>query len=69
MFTTHCTDLLDDEILRLSEIGIVIKNAALGTKVRRLCDLRRDGEDIRNVSNFRRRYLDGFYSGVPYPAL
>ena len=28
-----------------------------------------DGEDIRNVSNFRRRYLDGFYSGVPYPAL
>ena len=69
VFTTHCTDLLDDEILRLSEIGIVIKNAALGTKVRRLCDLRRDGEDIRNVSNFRRRYLDGFYSGVPYPAL
>ena len=69
VFTTHCTDLLDDEILRLSEIGIVTKNAALGTKVRRLCDLRRDGEDIRNVSNFRRRYLDGFYSGVPYPAL
>ena len=69
VFTTHCTDLLDDEILRLSEIGIVIKNARLGTKVKRLCDLRRDGEDIRNVSNFRRRYLDGFYSGVPYPAL
>ena len=69
VFTTHCTDLLDDEILRLSEIGIVIKNAKLGTKVKRLCDLRRDGEDIRNVSNFRRMYLDGFYSGVPYPAL
>lgn len=69
VFTTHCTDLLDDEILRLSEIGIVIKNAKLGTKVKRLCDLRHDGEDIRNVSNFRRMYLDGFYSGVPYPAL
>ncbi len=69
VFTTHCTDLLDDEILRLSEIGIVTKNAALGTKVKRLCDLRRDGEDIRNVTNFRRMYLDGFYSGVPYPAM
>ena len=69
VFTTHCTDLLDDEILRLSEIGIVIKNSKLGTKVKRLCDLRHDGEDIRNVSNFRRMYLDGFYSGVPYPAL
>lgn len=69
VFTTHCTDLLDDEILRLSEIGIVVKNARLGTKVTRLSDLRRGGEDIRNVSNFRRKYLDGFYSGVPYPAL
>ncbi|MBO7501153.1 MAG: ATP-binding protein [Fibrobacterales bacterium] len=69
VFTTHCTDLLDDEVLRLSEIGITTKNEALGTKVRRLSDMRRDGKDIRNVSNFRRRYLDGFYSGVPYPAI
>ncbi len=69
VFSTHCTDLLDDEILRLSEIGIVIKNAAVGTKVKRLCDFRREGEDIRNVGNFRRLYLDGFYSGVPYPAM
>lgn len=69
LFTTHCTDLLDDEILRLSEIGIVIKNASLGTKVKRLCDFRQEGEDIRNVNNFRRKYLEGFYSGVPYPAL
>lgn len=69
VFTTHCTDLLDDEILRLSEIGIVVKNEKLGTKVKRLCDFRREGTDIRNVSNFRKMYLDGFYSGVPYPAL
>lgn len=69
IFTTHCTDLLDDEILRLSEIGIVMKNITLGTKVRRLCDMRKDGKDIRNVTNFRNRYLEGFYSGVPYPEL
>ena len=69
IFTTHCTDLLDDEILRLSEIGIVLKNIKLGTKVKRLCDFRKDGTDIRNVTNFRNRYLEGFYSGVPYPEL
>ena len=69
IFTTHCTDLLDDEILRLSEIGIVLKNVKLGTKVKRLCDFRKEGTDIRNVTNFRNRYLEGFYSGVPYPEL
>ena len=69
IFTTHCTDLLDDEILRLSEIGIVLKNIKLGTKVKRLCDFRKEGTDIRNVTNFRNRYLEGFYSGVPYPEL
>lgn len=69
VFTTHCTELLDDEILRLSEIGIVLKNITVGTKVKRLCDFRREGTDIRNVTNFRGRYMDGFYSGVPFPSL
>lgn len=69
VFTSHCTDLLDDEILRLSEIGIVLKNIKLGTKVRRLCDMRKEGKDIRNVTNFRNRYMEGFYSGIPYPEL
>ena len=27
------------------------------------------GTFIRNVTNFRRQYLAGFYSGVPHPAL
>ena len=26
-------------------------------------------EDIRNVTNFRKQYLDGLYSGIPHPAL
>jgi len=69
IFTTHNTDILDDSILRLSEIALVRKTVANGSLVRRLVDLKKDGEDIRNVTNFRKQYLAGFYSGVPHPAL
>jgi AAA15 family ATPase/GTPase len=69
IFTTHNTDILDDSILRLSEIALVRKTLANGTLVRRLVDAKNEGEDIRNVTNFRRQYLAGFYSGVPHPAL
>lgn len=69
IFTTHNTDILDDSILRLSEIALVRKTVANGTLVRRLVDAKKDGEDIRNVTKFRKQYLAGFYSGVPHPAL
>ncbi len=69
VFTTHNTDILDESILRLSEIALVRKTPANGTMVRRLVDVRDDGDDIRNVTNFRRQYLAGFYAGVPHPAL
>jgi uncharacterized protein len=69
IFTTHNTDILDDSILRLSEIALVRKTLANGTLVRRLVDAKKEGEDIRNVTNFRKQYLAGFYSGVPHPAL
>ena len=67
--TTHNTEILDDSILRLSEISLVRKTAANGTLVRRLIDIKKDGEDVRNVTNFRKQYLAGFYSGIPHPAL
>jgi len=69
IITTHNTDILDDSILRLSEIALVRKTTANGTLVRRLVDARNDGEEIRNVTNFRKQYISGFYSGVPHPAL
>ncbi len=69
IFTSHNTDILDDSILRISEISLVRKTAANGTLVRRLADARKDGDDIRNVTNFRKQYLAGFYSAVPHPAL
>ena len=69
IFTTHNTDILDDSILRLSEIALVRKTSANGTLVRRLVDAKREGEDIRNVTNFRKQYLAGFYAGIPHPAI
>jgi len=68
-FATHCTDILDDSVLRMSEVGIVTKNIKTGTLIRRLTDIKRDGVEIRNVTDFRKQYLDGFYAGIPYPAL
>ena len=65
IFTTHLTDIMDDQLLRLSEIGIVTKNKFNGSKVRRVIDMKNAGEDIRNVTNFRKRYLDGYFAGVP----
>ena len=69
VFTSHCTDLLDNSILRLSEVAIVSNGLQTGTRVRRLTDLKKEGVPVRNVTDFRKNYLDGFYSGVPFPTL
>ncbi len=69
VFSTHNTDILDDSVLRLSEVSLVRKTLVNGTITRRLVDIRDEGEDIRNVTNFRKQYMDGLYSGIPHPAL
>ncbi|PTY04158.1 ATP-binding protein [Verrucomicrobia bacterium LW23] len=71
IFSTHNTDILDDSILRVSEIALVRKTLMNGTMVKRLVDFREDEDniDIRNVTNFRKQYLRGYYSGIPHPAL
>lgn len=69
VFATHNTDILDNAILRLGEVAIVRKTTPTGTLVRRLVDMKDNGLDVRNVTNFRKQYLDGFYSGIPHPAI
>ena len=69
VFATHNTDILDSAVLRLGEVAIVRKTTPAGTLVRRLVDFKEEGLDVRNVTNFRKQYLDGFYSGIPHPAL
>lgn len=65
VFSAHNTDLLDRELLRVSEVGIVNKNLKHGSVLKRLCDF----EGVRNVTNFRRQYLEGRFSGIPFPYL
>ncbi|MGN0867667.1 MAG: ATP/GTP-binding protein [Oligosphaeraceae bacterium] len=63
LFSAHNTDLLDRELLRVSEVGIVNKTLKQGTMLRRLCDFK----GVRNVTNFRKQYLEGRFSGIPFP--
>jgi len=63
VFTAHNTDIMDDELLRMSEIGIIHKTLKEGSTQHRISDF--DG--IRNVNNFRKQYLQGNFSGIPFP--
>ncbi|MCF0224646.1 MAG: ATP-binding protein, partial [Fibrobacter sp.] len=65
IFTAHNTDLLDADILRVSEIDFVNKTKKKGTTVKRLVDF----SEVRNVTNFRKRYLSGEFDGIPFPYL
>ena len=70
IFTTHNTDILDDNILKITEINIVKKTLKYGTKVARLNEYKNEnGEKIRNVINFRKQYLAGLYSGIPFTTI
>lgn len=62
IFTTHTTDLLEDEAFRVSEVGIINNTLKTGTKMTRLSDF----EGLRNVNDFRKRYLEGRFSGIPF---
>ena len=63
IFTAHNTDILDDEILRVSEIAFASKNISSGTVIRRASSFK----GLRNVNNFRKKYLNGEFSAIPYP--
>lgn len=69
LFTTHNTDILDDEILRVSEVAIIRKTLQAGSLIKRIVEFKGDGRDVRNVTKFRKQYLKGFYSGIPHPAI
>lgn len=69
VFTLHETTLLEDPLLRLSEVGILNNNIFVGTKLQRLSDFHKDDKSVRNILNFRRRYMDGIYAGIPRPML
>ena len=63
IFTAHNTDILDDEILRVSEIAFTSKKIEKGTVIRKASSFK----DVRNTDNFRKRYLNGEFSSIPFP--
>ncbi len=63
IFTTHNTDVMDHELMRVSEIGIVNKTKKYGSRIVRISDF----DDTRNVTRFRKQYLSGTFSGIPFP--
>ena len=63
VFTVHNTDILDANLLRVSEVGIISKTLESGTKLCRISDFK----GIGNIENFRRQYLAGSFSGIPFP--
>ena len=63
VFTLHNTELLASDRPIVSEVAFVSQSGFQGTKVRRLSDF----EDVRNVDNFRKRYLTGCYGAIPSP--
>lgn len=65
IFTSHTTEILEDEDFRVSEFLFMNKSEKKGTFAKRLSDF----EKARNDVKFRKRYLKGFYLGIPYPTL
>lgn len=63
IFTAHNTDILDDEILRISEIVFTSKKIETGTVIRKASSFK----GVRNTDNFRKRYLNGEFSSIPFP--
>lgn len=63
IFTTHYTDIMDQDMMRISEVGIVNKTLRKGTTFKRLSDFK----GIRNVTKFRKQYLEGVFTGIPFP--
>ena len=63
IFTVHDVIPLESDILRPSEIGIITKTLKKGSTIKRLCE----EKGLRNANNFKKLYLQGAFSGIPYP--
>ena len=68
IFTTHCIDMLEYDStnlytgLRKTDIFIVDNKLTQGTSIKRLNEF----QDVRNVNDFRKKYLDNYYGGIPH---
>ncbi len=58
----HNTDILDAPYIRPDEIAIFEKTQRMGSVIERLCD-----KGVTGSRSLRRRYLEGSFSGIPFP--
>ena len=63
IFTSHSTDFLEDNGLRLTEVVLVDPRGFQGSQTIRLSEIK----GLRNANNFRRRYINGDFGGIPFP--
>lgn len=63
IFTTHSTDFLDDQVLKLTEVAFV--DPRFESHILKLSEIKR----LRNTNDFRKRYLRGDFGGIPYASL
>ncbi len=63
IFTVHNTDILDVGLMRTSEVGIISRTKRDGTELVRIADFK----GYNNIASFRRQYLNGHFSGIPFP--
>ena len=61
--SSHNTDLLDAPFIRKEEIAFFEKTKKKGSVVVRLSEI----EGVRSLSKFRTDYLEGRFTGVPFP--
>ncbi len=66
IFTCHLTDVLENQLLRKSEVAILTKTLQKGTIIKRISDISKDEKEIRNAYDFRRLYLEDAFGGLPY---
>lgn len=57
IFTAHSTDIMEDSLMRASEISVVEKHLSTGSIVTK--------NEMRNIINFRLQYINGNIGGLP----
>jgi AAA15 family ATPase/GTPase len=68
IFTTQCADILDRDVLRISEVALVNKTLKKGSTIVRISDFKDDPNfKYIRTADFRKLYLDGVFSGIPFP--
>jgi len=62
IFSAHDTSVLEDELLRISEVAFVQNTLTEGSTASRLCDF----EEVSNYDNFRKMYMNYQFGAVPF---